>query len=186
MTSTQSSQVFLPHFENREPMDECLYKLEVAMQESKRPDAKKNLAKRHLTPLEVLAQIRDYLTQGISNMSVDYISLVRTCNMLLRRIRAAISRKVDFAHTEKKHEDTNQPGQIIMVFCILHEANETQFLKETVIRSRMRLPEGPQLEVSGKVMQGWLDSKSLLKKIAARGLILILEHRLPSNKSEHE
>ena len=155
-----TSDIFRQFFDaSKEPMDRCLYQLETLIQESKNSVSKKMLMRRQLTPLQFLTQVQDWLSDAISNMSIDYITLTRTCNMLLRRIRSRIDERLDIQHRVVQSEDSVEPGNIVMALVILHEASDTQYFKEEVLRARDRLPEGPQLQIVGEVMQNFLEEQ---------------------------
>ena len=155
-----TSEIFRQFFDaNKEPMDRCLYQLESSIQESEQSASKKKSVRRQLTSLQFLTQIQDWLPHTISNMSIDYITLTRTCNKLLRRIRSKINEQLDIQHPVAESEDSVEPGNIVMALAILHEASDAQYFKEEVLRARERLPEGPQLQIVGEVMQDFLEQQ---------------------------
>lgn len=164
IAGTATSNIFREFFDGKAAMKDCLYRLEALIQASEPAEGRKKwAARRHLTHLEFLAQVRDWLPQTLPDMRIDYITMTRTCNMLLRRIRTRIQEKLHIVHALTDHQDSNNPGFIIMILAILGEASEIQFLKEEVIRSRMSLPEGPQLEVCGEVMREFLEEMGIVK-----------------------
>lgn len=163
IAGTPTSTIFREYFDGKAAMKDCLYRLEALIQASEPAESRKKwAAKRHLTPLEFLTQVRGWLPRTLPDMQIDYITMTRTCNMLLKRIRSGINEKLEIVHELTNHEDSNNPGFIIMLLAILNEASEIQFVKEEVIRSRLRLPEGPQLEVCGEVMQAFLEEKGII------------------------
>lgn len=164
IAGTATSNIFREYFNGKAAMKDCLNRLEALIQASEPTESRKKwAARRHLTPLEFLTQVRDWLPRTLPDMQTDYISMTRTCNMLLKRIRDRIHEKLDVLHKLIDHEDSNNPGFLIMLLAILTEASEVGFLKDELIRSRLSLPEGPQLEICGEVMQAFFEETGIIK-----------------------
>ena len=157
----KTSQVFRRYFD-KEPLERCLYRLEaVAQADAPAESMKKMMSRKFLTSLQFISQVREWFPGSISNIQIDYITLIRTCNTLLRSIRTRISRDLDVQHPISKGDDSNDAGLVIMVLDILGEASDSQFFKEEVLRSKERLPGGPQLQVAGEVLNEYFGQKAV-------------------------
>lgn len=66
----------------------------------------------------------NWLPHTFSNMSIGYITLTRTCNILLRRIRSKIDKWLDIQHPVIKSEDSVELGNIVMAHVIFHEVSD--------------------------------------------------------------
>lgn len=84
-------------------MEQCLYQLETLIQTDSIAKAKKNgaskaiqkhLQHQQLTPIESLKHIRKWFPSVVRELQLDYISLVRTCNTLLRKVRQTINDEI--------------------------------------------------------------------------------------------
>ena len=149
----KTSQVFHRYFD-KEPLEQCLYRLEAVAHDNARVESmKKMMSRKFLTSLQFISQVREWFPGAVSNIQVDYITLTRTCNTLLRPIRTRISRDLDVQHPISKGDDSNDAGFVIMVLDILGEASDSQFFMEEVLRSKKQLPGGQQLQIAGEVLQ---------------------------------
>lgn len=169
LSVTPTSAIFRRFFDRKEPLKDVIFWLESLMQESKKSNKKDT--RRTLTPLEFLAQLRDWLPETIPDIHIDYVSMTRTCGMLLKSLRSERLSQLDIEYKETNHEDTNEPVYLVMLLQILAETSEVQYFKEEVMRAGAgedpELPEGPQLELAGEVIQKLLDERGLLKKVEA-------------------
>lgn len=169
LSVTPTSAIFRRFFDRKEPLKDVIFWLESLMQESKKSNKKDT--RRTLTPLEFLAQLRDWLPETIPDIHIDYVSMTRTCGMLLKSLRSECLSQLDIEYKETNHEDTNEPVYLVMLLQILAETSEVQYFKEEVMRAGTgedpELPEGPQLELAGEVIQKLLDERGLLKKVEA-------------------
>ncbi|KAA6408554.1 MAG: hypothetical protein FRX48_07636 [Lasallia pustulata] len=161
---TKTTDIFRQYFAGKESADRCLYQLKtLTMDEEglKSTPSNKSIPRRQLSPLQFLTRLQDWLPQVVSNMNIDYITMTRTCNRLLRRLRAKINDEMDGLYAESRvNEDSNEPMHVIMVMSVLQDAADAEFVKTEVIRDRKQvLPKswtGPQMELAGKVMDGFL------------------------------
>lgn len=169
LSVTPTSAIFRRFFDRKEPLKDVIFWLESLMQESKKSNKKDT--RRTLTPLEFLAQLRDWLPETIPDIHIDYVSMTRTCGMLLKSLRSECLSQLDIEYKETNHEDTNEPVYLVMLLQILAETSEVQYFKEEVMRAGAgedpELPEGPQLELAGEVIQKLLYERGLLKKVEA-------------------
>ena len=169
LSVTPTSAIFRRFFDRKEPLKGVIFWLEFLMQESKKSNKKDT--GRTLTPLEFLTQLRDWLPETIPDIHIDYVSMTRFCGMLLKSLRSECLSQLDIEYKETNHEDTNEPVYLVMLLQILAETSEVQYFKEKVMRAGAgedpELPEGPQLELAGEVIQKLLDEKGLLKKVEA-------------------
>lgn len=180
LSVTPTSAIFRRFFDRKEPLKDVIFWLESLMQGSKKSNKKDS--RRTLTPLEFLTQLRDWLPETIPDIHIDYVSMTRTCGMLLKTLRSECLSQLDIEYKETNHEDTNEPVYLVMLLQILAETSEVQYFKEKVMRAGAgedpELPEGPQLELAGEVIQKLLDERGLLKKVEA--LLMGPEHPPPA------
>ncbi len=78
---------------------------------------------------------------------------------LLKRVRKRTHSRLGvlYAKIDKGYPDDHR--QMSMVANILHQAADTDYFRENVFRSREwdNLPQNPELEVAGKVLQEFAD-----------------------------
>ena len=139
------------------PLTSSTYRLEALIQDSERVKrTDKCVVKRHLTPLEVLRQIREWLSATIPQIQIDYIGMTRTCNKLLREIHMKLKAELAMEHPLIKSEDTNQPGYLIMTLSVLEEVSKAQMIQETIFKSLGMRSGGLQLDVCADVLDQFL------------------------------
>lgn len=169
LSVTPTSAIFRRFFDRKEPLKDAIFWLESLMQESKKSNKKGT--RRTLTPLEFLTQLSDWLPKTIPDIHIDYVSMTRTCGMLLKTLRSECLSQLDIEYKETNHEDTNEPVYLVMLLQILAETSDFQYFKEQIMRAGAgedpELPEGPQLELAGEIVQKFLDERGLLKKVEA-------------------
>lgn len=169
LSVTPTSAIFRRFFDRKEPLKDVIFWLESLMQESRKSNKKGT--RRTLTPLEFLTQLSDWLPETIPDIHIDYVSMTRTCGMLLKTLRSECLSQLDIEYKETNHEDTNEPVYLVMLLQILAETSEFQYFKEEIMRAGAgedpELPEGPQLELAGEIVQKLLDERGLLKKVEA-------------------
>lgn len=177
LTNSKISEVFRQYFDKKKSMEQCLYDLETLIQtdsmaSSKKSGTSKALKKRtlhrQLTPIEVLRHIRTWIPNTIRELQVDCISLVRTCNILLRKIRQEINDQIGDGwgrprYTEsasyKSGEDSNDAALINMVQDIFAEGIQSQEAADIVFKGSLSRERdgasrgGPRLHVVGEVME---------------------------------
>ena len=165
---TKTTDVFRQYFAGKETADRCLHQLETIIMDEeglKSTSTNKTVPRRQLSPLQFLAQLQDWLPQVFLSMNVDYITMTKTCNRLLRRVRAKINSEMDGLYADSRvNEDSNEPMYIVMVMSALQEANDADYVKTEVIKDRKQiLPKsltGPQLEIAGQVTKAFLRELS--------------------------
>ena len=161
LTISEDVQLLSDYTGHKEQLGKSLYRMEAAIQEQNKAKFGRNkrLARRQLTSLQFLTQVRAWLPEIIEGTEIDYINMVRICHKLLRRVRKRIHQRLGFLYPKVDEGFSNDHGQIFMATSILNQAAETQYVKEEVFRARERgtLPQDPHLEVAGEVMQDFLD-----------------------------
>ncbi|KAL8825838.1 MAG: hypothetical protein Q9191_004167 [Dirinaria sp. TL-2023a] len=160
ISDSQTSKILEDYIANRKPMASCLHRLEGLIQDaercSKKPD--KRLARKQLKPVEVLAQVREWLSKTIPIMSLDYIKLTRICTKLLGTIHRRAREKLGIEHELIRDGDSCQHGYIWMTLHILDEIRECRKMQEEVFRSRYKdlVAGGPHLDICAQVFQEYL------------------------------
>ena len=151
---SESSEVLRQYSSHSETMEKSLPRIEAVMQIEK-----KKAQKRLLTPLQFLAHVRRWLPQVMTDTRTDYITMTRTCNKLLKRVRRRIHQQLDYLYPLVDEGYSNDHGILYMVASIIYQAAETQVAKEHMVRERDRqsLPQHPHLEVAGEVVQEYLE-----------------------------
>ena len=125
-------------------MARSIYRLEGLIQETEHSkNADRTVTKRHLTPIEVLGQIRDLLSATVPQIQMDYITMTRTCNKLLRKMRDRLETELEIEHKLIESGDTNQPGYLLMTLAVLAEISKAQFLQDEVFKSPGMRSGGP-------------------------------------------
>lgn len=193
---TKMAQIFRQYFQKQKTIDQCLYALEAHIQNetahsqsgsqvliTKQQGKKPKLYHRQLTPLQLLSHIQSYLPSCIPAMQIDYLTLVRTCNALLRDIRSTINAALSISsqgvvHPEKTAAsnggDSYDGGLLIMVLDILNEAADCKDVQDDVLRGKLKrriLRGGPQLDLAGVVVTEFIEK--LLEKEGKGGEKLI-------------
>lgn len=153
---SESSEMLREYSGHKEPVEKSLHQLEAVIQ--KRDTEKKKAQRTLFTPLQFLAEVRCWLPQVIADTQTDYITMTRTCNKLLRRVRRRIHQQLDYLYPSVDEGYSNDHGILYMVASIIYQAAETEVAKEHLVRERDRedLPQHPHLEVAGKVLQEYL------------------------------
>jgi len=172
MVTTKMSAIFRQYFAKKQTLEQCLYQLEMLVQEenSESPVNKsksKALAKQQyqpqLTPLQFLTHIQSYFPGVVKHMQIDYISLVRTSRKILKKIRKELKEKLEIEHYffDDSTEDSNEPGYILMGLDILKEASTCQELREDVFSKEIKEMKevgkepalgGPQLVLVAEIL----------------------------------
>lgn len=113
-------------------------------------------ARRKLTPLEFLEQIKEFLPSQMSMIQFDYITLTKTCYMLIAKIRSDIRRTLNIDHPLYEGEDSVQIYNPQIVLNILKEARDSQ----NVARSSPETPQSPQMKVVAGILEKYLDVRN--------------------------
>jgi hypothetical protein len=160
------ADVFRPYFYRKGTFDSCVTQLEPLLLASQQLDTKhkRRNARRKLTPLQFLMQLKEFLPSEIPKLQFDYITLTQRCHMLLNQIRLEIQRSLQIEHPLLVHSDSTQPMYAIMVMKILREANE---MAGTGRQGRDSPPQSPQLEVVGSVLKKYLDIRMRVSSVAS-------------------
>lgn len=111
--------------------------------------------RRQLTPLQFLSALTEYLPTILPTITIDYITLTKKCNRLMRRIRQRIGDELGVDHpSTTQHGDSNDHGYIFMVTAILRETE----VEEELYRSREAFKGGVQLRVAGAELEAFLNA----------------------------
>lgn len=160
IASTPTSNVFCQYFDRKETLQNCLYRLEALIKEKERSGKSKKHIKSHFTPLELLEQVRDWLSHAVPDMRIDYIPMTRSCSALLENLRSIIHQRLGLYEDIQQFSET--PLYACMTVNILAEAREMQHLNGEVVRRRMLVFESPQLAIAGEVMQKFLNERGFI------------------------
>jgi hypothetical protein len=89
-----TANVFRPYFDHQGTFESCATRLEPLLLASQQLDTKhkRRNAKRKLTLLQFLIQLKEFLLVEIPKLQFDYITLTQGCHMLLKQIRLEIQR----------------------------------------------------------------------------------------------
>ena len=130
---SESSEILREYSGHKEPMEKSLHRLEAVMHE--RATDKKRAQNRQLTPIQFLAQVREWLPQMMTDTQTDYITMTRTCNKLLKRVRRKIHQQLGHVYPQVDEGYSNDRGIIYMVASIIYQAAETQVAREHLFES---------------------------------------------------
>ena len=155
------SSEFLRDYSGKDPMEKFLQRLEATIKDK---STEKKAAKRLLTPFQLLRRVREWLPQVIADAQTGYIIMARTCNKLLRRVRAKISERQDYLYPLIDEGFLNDHGLLFMVASIVYQAGETQVAQEHSIRERYREQfhnQHSHLEAAGEILQEFMDNNAV-------------------------
>jgi hypothetical protein len=117
-------------------------------------------ARRKPTPLQFLGHLKDYLSQELPKVQIDYIGLVRTCHMLLKNIRLEILRELKINHKLLPTDSIIQPYSPYMVMAILTEAKNAEGPRHR----KNDLPSwSPKMAVVAKVLKKYISVKDAIQ-----------------------
>ena len=114
---SESSEILRDYSSRKYAMGKSLQRLEAVI---KAKSTEKKAAKRQLTPLQFLTQVREWLPQVIADAQTDYIIMTRTCNKLLRRLRAKIHERQDYLYPLIDEGFSDDHGLLFMVASIIY------------------------------------------------------------------
>lgn len=155
--ASPTSAIFRHYYDQNEPMEKYLYQLEtlfLSTAPGRNPHHRK-----FLTPLETLTHMSAWLSTNLTDMSIDYITLTRTCNTLLKRVRARLNAQLGTPYADYRGEHSNDPVNVFMVFLMLQEASELQPVVQSFGPGGGFLAGGPQLASAGEVVGGFLKER---------------------------
>ena len=161
---TQTSKILQDYMTGKEQMARCVYRLQGLIQDAESQSNKndKRLARRQLKPVEILTQVRNWLSKTIPVMSVDYIKLTRVCNKLLGTIHTRAQNELGAKHRLVDDGESCQYGYIEMTMFILEEVAKVRSMQEEVFRCRDSdiIPGGPHLDLCARVLREYLAKSS--------------------------
>ena len=177
LTASSTSTIFRQYFDQKgaQPLEKYLYQFEKLTHQAStenQPNPKKSKAssstpRNYLTPLQILTQMSDWLSTHLTDMNIDCITLTRTCNTILRRVRERVNDALGTEYHSVRHEDSNEPINLTMVFFMLREASELHSMIENICGSdaaaaqqSVHLAGSPQLEIAGEVVQAFLREQN--------------------------
>lgn len=136
----------------KEPLEKTLHQLEEQIQTKEQslathdksnlqvPQKKGTNSQRQLSPLQFMSKLERYIPTVLPDMGIDYITLTKTCNKLLKDIRAALQTELGQRYeTSQTPGDSNDRGLAFMVSGILDD----NWRWESSVRRG-----GPQLQVT--------------------------------------
>ncbi|KAH6676317.1 hypothetical protein B0J14DRAFT_476727 [Halenospora varia] len=146
------SDTLRPFFERGPPFNPALERLEALVQKEREAvhhesKHKCRVNRRKLTPLQFLMQLKDFVPAQMSRLQFDYITLTKTCYMLMKKFHSEIKRvqNVEYPLYTTKGGDSIQPLYPYMVLGILRTA------KERDAATRGTPSEGPEDSQMGTV-----------------------------------
>jgi hypothetical protein len=162
MPNSKTSTIFRGYFEKKKSLANCLHELERLIQETNNPVPKstsKSVARNHqyqrqLTPLQLLTHIQNWLPEAMQEMRIDYISLVRTCNVLLKEIRQKITNETRHEYPDQSGGESLDRGLVIMVLSIFHESRDFWEIQDDLGKKIEEL--SGQLDIAGEVMEAFV------------------------------
>jgi hypothetical protein len=153
--SSPATHTLMQIFESKEPIEKIIHQLEEQIHNNEQSlvacpksnsqvSQKRTTTRRQLTPLQFISKLGKYIPTVIPDMTIDYITLTKTCNELLTGIRVALQLKLNVRYDSKQTPgDSNDHGLAFMVAAILHDNSNAA--KST--RKGETFGGGPQLRV---------------------------------------
>lgn len=133
---------------------------ELDMQIQKREQAllstpsKRSVGHRRLTPLKFLDALEEYMPIAVSDITVDYISLTRTCNKLMNFVRAALCNDLGAEVAMfQSPDDTYDDRNATMVLHSLKNTLDASKSQGRMAKDRGSFKGGPRLIVAGEVLE---------------------------------
>lgn len=131
-------------------LDEQIQRRELDLKSS----PSKKVRRRRLTPMQFLSALEEYMPVAMSDITVDYIGLSRTCIKLMKIIRGYISIKLNVEFLTPEHpiniaDDGNAP----MVLEILKDTLRVSKAQELKKENREPFKVGPLLKAAGRAME---------------------------------
>jgi hypothetical protein len=162
MSNSKTSTIFRAYFEKKKSLAKCLHELEQLVQETNNPAPKstsKAVARNHqyqrqLTPLQLLTHIQNWLPEAMQEMRIDYISLVLTCNILLKKIRQNLRVETRHEYPDQSEGESLDRGLVIMVLNIFQESRDLWEIQDE-LGTKIEELTG-QLGIAGEVMEGFI------------------------------
>jgi hypothetical protein len=115
--SSKTAAFFQPYFEKKNPLEQCLQLEHMILENTQLPDSRskskavgRQQFQRQLTPLQLLLHIEKWLQEAMQELRIDYMALVRTGNVLLRKIKTRSS--YNLARSVR-----SRVGPIVMIQC---------------------------------------------------------------------
>jgi len=164
---TPATQTLRKFFEIQEPLPRLLHQLESqaqshqaviasSLEESARGYSRKNELRKQLTPVQTLTKLRTYITAVLPDMTIDYITLTKTCQKLLRKIRTAIHDEINYEYPRIVGPgETNDAGFLYLTAGILKD-NLSALRDHEKKKERGAFKAGPHLEIAGNVIRDFL------------------------------
>ena len=166
-----SSKILDEYVHGKTPLASSTQRLEALIQDSERVKrTDKRVVKRHLTPLEVLRQVREWLSATLPQIRIGHIGMTPTCSKILRGMHGRLEAELGIEHEFIGSEDTNQPGYLVMILAVLEEVSKAQMIQESIFKSPGMRIGGPRLDVCADVLgrflnecQSWVCVKLLFR-----------------------
>ncbi|KAF8855489.1 hypothetical protein BDZ45DRAFT_502211 [Acephala macrosclerotiorum] len=165
LKDTKMSTIFRQSLAKKKSLQQSLNQLEDLIQEEHSAGKPKSKAmtryRPQLTPLQLLGYLQDYLPKAIKAMRIDYISMVRKCNVVLKTIRKEIKIRMavqGFDASQGPEGNSNDPQLIVMVQKILEESSINAGVQEGEWRQILKaagaakVKGGPQMFIVGDVL----------------------------------
>jgi hypothetical protein len=178
--STPVTRTLMQFFESKEPLERTLHQLEEQIhtkeqslvtrrQSNSQVSQQKTNSRRHLTPLQFISKLEKYIPNVLPDMNIDYITLTKTCNELLRCIRTALRRKLNVRYdSQQTPGDSNDHGLSLMVLAIVLENGNAA---TSTLRGET-FGGGPQLRVAWEMFEEFWRKENVL---AAEGGLVGIE-----------
>ncbi|MCJ1251474.1 hypothetical protein MMC30_008707 [Trapelia coarctata] len=162
LATNKTSNVLRRYFDKKDSMERCLYQLKALVHETQKPIASTKLLSSQPTPLELLSQLRDWLSREGQTLGINYFHLSRTCIMLLKCIRKKIHQKTGKLYPEP-HENDNHRDFFVMILGILKEVPQElcKGRKQGISCSTEDSEHPTKMRVAGEVIETFLNTQKL-------------------------
>lgn len=166
MQPAAASAVLRDYLASRQSIEGVVMQTEDALQghapvaeTQKEKSSKHLLRRRRLTPFQFVEALQSYMPKVLLDITVDYIALTKTCNELMRTLRARLEDGLRVGVPTLAYPgDSNDHGFLWMVLQILEEARrEEQVWNKQREAGEERFKGGAQLRLAAETVEAFLN-----------------------------
>lgn len=157
---------FRQQFAGSKTLEQCLYQIEADFVDNHLQTSRKSagsnrsrLYQLQLTPRQFLTVMEKMLPSAVDEMRIDYISLARKRNEVLRQVRIVILEKmpdISIPLQAPGSGNSNETRYIVMVNNILSDATYCRDMADEALGRKLEIVaptvSGPQMLVAGDIM----------------------------------
>lgn len=132
----------------------------------RRLKAQKQGRRRQLNPTQLLSRFEEYLPIVFKDMEIDYITLTKTCNALMKQMRTTLRPDLGMDLPSMTGPgDSNNHGYVLMILEILH-ANSEAYSVHQKKRDRTKFEGSLELQVACRVFVEFFNARLAPRQIS--------------------